>query len=89
MAANAVPQEDARAPFDRRFERSFLRVYAFLLPRVADHDTAQRLTREALISSLEAVISCDDAELDVALLTAVKRLLRAEASRGGPENAGA
>jgi hypothetical protein len=88
MPPTPAPLEDARAPFDKRFDRSFLRVYAYLLPRVPDHATAQRLTREVLTASLAEVLDYDEPELDLVLLRAVKRQLAAEASRGGSSNAG-
>ena len=76
--------DDDLATFEKRFDRSFLRVYAYLSARVSDHETAQRLTREVLTSSLVEILDYDEPELDCALLRNVNRLLRAETARQAP-----
>jgi hypothetical protein len=82
------PSEDDLATFEKRFDRSFLRVYAYLAARVPDHHTAQRLTREVLTSSLLEILDYDEPELDFMLLQNVNRLLRDEAARRAPRRSG-
>lgn len=85
MSATArLPSDDAIARFERRFDRSFLRVYAFVFARVNDHRTTQRLTRDVLTRSLPEILDDDEHELDVVLLRAAKQLLRAELARREP-----
>jgi hypothetical protein len=67
--------------FEKRFDRSFARVYAYVLTRVADRTTAERLTRDILQSSLGLLLEDSDGRLDVELLRATHRVLRDEASR--------
>ena len=67
--------------FEKRFDRSFARVYAFVLPRVGDRGTAERVTREVLQSSLESLLDAQDGDLDVELLRNTHRALRERAVR--------
>lgn len=67
--------------YEKRFDRSFARVYAYVSTRVADRSTAERLTRDVLQSSLELLLEEADGRLDVELLRATHRVLRDEATR--------
>jgi hypothetical protein len=67
--------------FEKRFDRSFARVYAYVLTRVADRSTAERLTRDILEGSLGLLLEESDGRLDTELLSATQRALRDEATR--------
>ena len=67
--------------FEKRFDRSFSRVYAYVQARVPDRGTAERVTREVLQRSLDCLLEEQDGGLDAALLRNTNRVLREEAAR--------
>jgi hypothetical protein len=67
--------------FEKRFDRSFNRVYAFVLPRVTDRAAAERVTREVLHRSLDSLLAEQDGDLDAELLRNAVRALREEEAR--------
>jgi hypothetical protein len=67
--------------FEKRFDQSFARVYAFVLARVGDRGTAELVTREVLRSSLESLLDAQDGDLHAELLRNTHRALREQGAR--------
>jgi len=72
-------RDESTGVFEKRFERSFPRVYTYVFSRVGDHAIALRLTREVLTRTLHAIVDAEEPDLDVVLIRAANRLLRAAA----------
>jgi hypothetical protein len=70
--------------FEKRFERSFNRVYAFVAARVPDRGAVERVTRDVLHRSLESLLAEEDGGLDAVLLRNTNRALSEEAARRAP-----
>jgi hypothetical protein len=67
--------------FEKRFERSFNRVYAYVAARTGDRSTAERVTRDVLHRSLGPLMEGDAADLDAELLRNTKRALLEETAQ--------
>jgi hypothetical protein len=70
--------------FEKRFDRSFNRVYAYVASRVSDRAAAERITRQVMETSLGSLLDARDGDLDVELLRTTNRVLRDDAVRRAP-----
>jgi DNA-directed RNA polymerase specialized sigma24 family protein len=76
-----TPSDEISSVFEKHFGGAFRRVYAYVLARVGDHTSAQRLTRSVLIRALPELVEEREPELSAFLLQTANRLLRDEAEK--------
>ncbi len=76
-----APPDEITSAFEKHFGGAFRRVYAYVLARVGDHTSAQRLTRSVLVRALPELVEEREPELSVFLLQTANRLLREEAAK--------